>query len=79
VSVGAIKAEAITELAAAESGLPVVRVTAASLKNVLGCATGEKWQACAGKRFNPTGRHKNWSQGAAGAGAAALKVFVGNA
>ena len=31
-SVEAIKAEAITELAAAESGLPIVRVTAASLK-----------------------------------------------
>jgi len=77
-SVEAIKAEAITELAAAESGLPVVRVSAASLKKVLGCATGEKWQARAGARFNPTGRHKNWSQGAAGAGAAALKVVVGN-
>ena len=72
----AIKAEAITELAAAECGLPVVKVTAASLKKVLGCATGEKWQACAGERFNPTGRHKNWSPGAAGAAAAALKVFV---
>ncbi len=78
-SVEAIKAEAITELAAAESGLPVVRVTAASLKKVLGCATGQKWQARAGERFNPTGRHMNWSQGAAGAGAAALKVVVGNA
>ena len=77
-SVEAIKAEAITELAAAESGLPVVRVSAASLKKVLGCATGEKWQARAGARFNPAGRHKNWSQGAAGAGAAALKVVVGN-
>lgn len=78
-SVEAIKAEAIIELAAAESGLPVVRVRAASLKKVLGCAAGEKWQACAGARFNPTGRHKNWSQGAAGAGAAALKVVVGSA
>jgi Holliday junction resolvasome RuvABC endonuclease subunit len=73
-SVEAIKAEAVIELAAAESGLPVVRVMAASLKKVLGCAAGEKWQACAGARFNPTGRRKNWSQGAAGAGAAALKV-----
>lgn len=75
-AVNAIKAEAITELAAAECGLPVVKVSAASLKKVLGCATGEKWQACAGARFNPTGRHTNWSPGAAGAGAAALKVFV---
>jgi ethanolamine utilization protein EutA (predicted chaperonin) len=78
-SVEAIKAEAITELAAAESGVPLVRVTASSLKRVLGCATGQKWQARAGERFNPKGRHKNWSQGAAGAGAAALKVVVGNA
>ena len=74
-SVEAIKAEAITELAAAESGLPVVRVTAASLKKVLGCAAGQKWQARAAERFNPTGRHENWSLGAAGATAAALKVL----
>jgi ethanolamine utilization protein EutA (predicted chaperonin) len=73
-SVDAIKAEAITELAAAQSGVPVVKVTAASLKKVLGCETGQKWQARAGERFNPTGRHKNWSRGAAGAAAAALKV-----
>ena len=73
-SVEAIKAEAITELAAAESHLPVVKVTAASLKKALGCATGQKWQARAEERFNPTGRHKNWSQGAAGAVSAALKV-----
>lgn len=78
-SVEAIKAEAIVELAAAESGLPVVRVRAASLKKILGCAAGEKWQACAGARLNPAGRHKNWSQGAAGAGAAALTVAVRNA
>jgi hypothetical protein len=73
-SVEAIKGEAITELAAAESGLPVVRVTPASLKKVLGCAPGQKWQARAEERFNPEGRHKNWSQGAAGAAAAALKI-----
>ena len=73
-AVESIKAEAITELAAAERGLPVVKVTAASLKKALGCATGQKWQARAGERFNPTGRHENWSQGAAGAAAAALKV-----
>ena len=76
-SVEAIKAEAVIELAAAESGLPVVRVTAASLKKALGCATGQKWQARAGERFNPTGRDKHWSQGAAGAAAAALKVAGG--
>jgi ethanolamine utilization protein EutA (predicted chaperonin) len=76
-SLEAIKAEAITELAAAETVLPIVKVTAASLKKALGCATGQKWQARAGERFNPTGRHKNWSQGAAGAVAAALKVAGG--
>lgn len=76
-SVEAIKAEAITELAAAESGLPVVKITAASLKKALGCAAGQKWQARAAERFNPAGRHKNWSQGAAGAAAAALKVAGG--
>jgi len=76
-SVEAIKAEAITELAAAESGLPVIRVTAASLKRVLGCAEGQKWQARAGERFNPTGGCKNWSQGAAGAAAAAFKAAGG--
>jgi hypothetical protein len=73
-SVEAIKAEAITELAAAQNGLPVVKVTAASLKKVLDCATGQKWQARAGERFNAAGRHQNWSKGAAGAAAAALKV-----
>jgi len=73
-SVEAIKAEAIVELAAARSGLPVVKVTAASLKKVLGCATGQKWKARAEERFNPAGRRKNWSKGAGGAAAAALKV-----
>ena len=76
-SIEAIKAEAIIELAAANSGLTVVRVTAASLKNVLVCATGQKWRARAEERFNPTGHQKNWSPGAAGAAAAALKVAGG--
>ncbi len=76
-SVEAIKAEAMTELAAAESGLPVVKVTAASLKKVLGCTTGQTWHARAAEKFNPTGRHENWSRGAAGAAAAALKVAGG--
>jgi hypothetical protein len=76
-SVEAIKAEAVTELAAAKRRLPVVRVTPASLKMALGCATGEKWQARAGERFNQKGRHKSWSKGAAGAAAAALKVAGG--
>ena len=76
-SVEAIKAEAITELAAAGCGLTVVRVTAASLKKALGCAAGQKWQARAAERFNPGDRHKHWSHGAAGAVAAALKVDGG--
>jgi hypothetical protein len=76
-SVEAIKAEAVTELAAAETGLPVVRVTAASLKKALGCATGQTWRARAEERFNPKGRYKNWSRGAAGAAAAAVKVADG--
>ena len=76
-SVEAIKAEAMIELAAAEIGVPVVKVTAASLKKALGCATGQKWQARAAERFNPAGRQKSWSKGAAGAAAAALKVAEG--
>jgi hypothetical protein len=76
-SVESIKAEAITELAAARSGLPVVKVTAASLKKVLGCGPGQKWQARAGERFNPSGHYANWSKGAAGAAAAAFKVTEG--
>lgn len=78
-SVEAIKAEAVTGLAATERGLPVVRVTAASLKKALGCATDQKWRARAEERFNPEGRQKNWSHGAAGAAAAALKVAEGTA
>jgi hypothetical protein len=73
-SVEAIKAETIAELAAAQSGLHVAKVTAASLKKALDCATGQKWQARADERFNPAGRQKGWSKGAAGAAAAALKV-----
>jgi len=76
-SVEAIKGEAITELAAAKSGLPVVRVTAASLKKVLGCAPGQKWQARAEELFNPGNTRKNWSHGAIGAAAAAFKIAEG--
>jgi hypothetical protein len=76
-SVEAIKGEAITELAAIESSLCVVKVSAASLKKILGCAPGQKWQARAQERFNPAGCHKNWSLGAAGAVAAALKISGG--
>jgi hypothetical protein len=76
-SVEAIKGEAIAELAASESSLHVVRVTSAALKKVLACAPGQKWQARAEERFNPAGRHKTWSVGAAGAVAAALKIAEG--
>jgi ethanolamine utilization protein EutA (predicted chaperonin) len=76
-SVEAIKGEAITELAAARIGLPLVKVTAASLKKVLGCAPKQKWQASAEERFNPGNRRKNWSHGATGAAAAAFKIAEG--
>jgi hypothetical protein len=69
--IAAIKGEAMTELAAARSGLPVFRVTAATLKKVLGCAPGQKWQARSEERFNLGSRRKSWSVGAAGAAAAA--------
>jgi|SRR6202453_4572019 hypothetical protein len=61
----------------AKSGLPVVRVKAASLKKVLGCAPGQKWQARAEERFNPGSNRKNWSHGAVGAAAAAFKIAEG--
>jgi hypothetical protein len=76
-SIEAIKGEAITELAAAKIGLPVIKVTAASLKKVLGCAPGQKWQARAEERFNPGSSCKNWSDDAAGAAAAAFKIAEG--
>jgi ethanolamine utilization protein EutA (predicted chaperonin) len=73
-SVEAIKAEAIAEVAATQAGRPVVKVAVASLKKVLGCAIGQKWQARAAERFNADGKRENLSQGAAGAVAAAFKV-----
>jgi hypothetical protein len=72
-SIEAIKGEAITELAAADSGIPMVKVTAVSLKKSL-VSPGMKWQARAEERFNPAGRHKSWSQGAAGAAAASYFI-----
>jgi hypothetical protein len=73
-SIEAIKGEAITELAAAKIGLPIIKVTAASLKKVLGCAPGQRWQARAEERFNPGSSRKNWSDGVPGAAAAAFKI-----
>ena len=76
-SVEAIKAQTIIELALAQTSVPVVKVTAASLAQTLGCAAGQKWHLRAGELLNPKGRHKNWSRGAAGAAAAAFKVAGG--
>ena len=70
----AIKGEAITELAAFQKGLRVVKVAPQSLKRALGCAADQKWRDRAAERFNPKGKRRNWSKGAAGAVAVAFKV-----
>ena len=70
----AIKGEAIIELAAAQRGLRVVKVAPQSLKKTLECAMNQKWRDRAGELFNPDGKHRNWSRGAAGAVAVAFKV-----
>jgi hypothetical protein len=70
----AIKGEAMVELAAAQRGLRVVKVAPQSLKKALGCATDQKWQDRAAELFNPDGKHRNWSKGAAGAIAVAFKI-----
>ena len=70
----AIKAEAMLELAARQRGLRVVKIAPQSLKKSLGCAAEQKWRDRAAELFNPGGKHKNWSKGAAGAVAVAFKV-----
>jgi hypothetical protein len=70
----AIKGEAITELAAFQKGLRVVKVAPQSLKKTLGCVAEQKWRDRAAELFNPDGKRRNWSKGAAGAVAAAFKV-----
>jgi hypothetical protein len=70
----AIKAEAIIELAASQRGLRVLKVAPQSLKRTLDCATDQKWRDRAEEMFNPDGKHRNWSKGAAGAVAVAFKV-----
>jgi hypothetical protein len=70
----AIKGEAIIELAASQRGLRVVKVAPQSLKKTLRCATDQKWRDRAGELFNPDGKQRNWSEGAAGAVAVAFKV-----
>ena len=70
----AIKGEAMVELAAAQRGHHVVKVAPQSLKKALGCATDQKWRDRAAELFNPGGKLRNWSKGAAGAVAVAFKV-----
>ena len=70
----AIKGEAMVELAASQRGLRVVKVAPQSLKKTLGCATDQKWRDRAAELFNPDGKRRNWSKGAAGAVAVAFKV-----
>jgi hypothetical protein len=70
----AIKGEAMVELAAAQRGVRVVKVAPQSLKKTLGCATDQKWRDRAAELFNPDGKRRNWSKGAAGAVAVAFKV-----
>jgi hypothetical protein len=70
----AIKGEAITELAAFQKGLRIIKVAPQSLKKSLGCATDQKWRDRAAELFNPESKRRNWSKGAAGAVAAAFKV-----
>jgi hypothetical protein len=70
----AIKGEAMIELAASRRGLRVVKVAPQSLKKTLGCAMDQKWRDRAGELFNPDGKQRNWSKGAAGAVAVAFKV-----
>ncbi len=70
----AIKGEAMVELAAVQHGLRVVKVAPQSLKKTLGCATDQKWRDRATELFNPDGKRRNWSKGAAGAVAVAFQV-----
>ncbi len=69
----AIKGEAMVELAAAQGGHRLIKVAPQSLKKTLGCATDQKWRDRAGELFNSDGKRPNWSKGAAGAAAVALK------
>jgi hypothetical protein len=70
----AIKGEAMVELAAVQGGHRVVKVAPQSLKKALACATDQKWRDRVGELFNPDGKRRNWSKGAAGAVAVAFKV-----
>jgi len=76
-SVEAIKAEAIVQLAADQKNLSVALVAPQSLKKVLECGSGQKWQEKSKLMFNSTGEFKYWTQGANGAVCAAYKVVKG--
>ena len=73
----AIKAEAITELAAFQKGVHLAKVAPQSLKKTLGCVSEQKWRDRAADLFNSDGRHRNWSKGSAGAASVAYKVAGG--
>lgn len=73
-SLEAIKAEAMVELAATQRGLRVIKVAPQSLKKILGGTPEQKWRDRAAERFNPDGKQRYWSKGAAGAVAVAFKV-----
>jgi hypothetical protein len=69
-----IKSEAVAELAAFQTGLPIYGVAPQSLKKALGCATGQKWRERAKQLFNKKGVHDPWPKGLDGAIAAAYKL-----
>src|SRR6185503_6819112 len=70
----AIKGESMVELAASQRGLRVVKIVPQALKKTLGCAKDQKWRDRAAELFNPDGKRRHWSKGAAGAVAVAYKV-----
>ena len=70
----AIKGEAMVELAVAQGGHRIVKIAPQSLKKTLGCAADQKWRDRAAELFNPDGKRRHWSKGAAGAVAVAFKV-----
>ncbi len=70
----AIKAEAMTELAALQTGLSIVEVRPQSLKKALGCGEGQKWRDRAKELFNKNDAHDHWKKGLDGAVSAAYKA-----
>lgn len=70
----AIKAEAMIELAATQCDRRIIKVAPQSLKKPLGGPPEQKWRERAAELFNPDGKRRHWSKGAAGAVAVAYKV-----